>query len=111
MRPCVLLCRDFLSRTGLTPLPSPSPFAVQSEGTVTLAGTVGLPFDHPISPRQAVLDLSAASTSAESSGQWALNPALQRAFHTDAPVHLSDFVVELPEDLRQRACPATAVPL
>lgn len=74
-----------------------------TEGMVFLAGSVGLPFDHSICPRQAVLNLSTDSppSGTESAASWPLASALEEAFHSDKAVRLTELVVEVPEDMRQ----------
>lgn len=86
-----------------------------TEGTVFLAGSVGLPFDHSICPRQAVLNLSTdnSPSGTESAARWPLASALEEAFHSEKPVRLTELAVEVPEDMRQSESrpPSTLTPL
>lgn len=59
-----------------------------------------MPFDHPLCPRQVVLDLTSSPMPASSSSQWPLAAAVQRSFHSDSPIYLPDFVVDLPDSQR-----------
>jgi hypothetical protein len=59
-----------------------------------------MPFDHPLCPRQVVLDLTSSPMPASASSQWPLAAAVQKSFHSDNPIYLPDFIVDLPDSQR-----------
>lgn len=84
---------------------------ISVEANLMLSGTLGLPLDHPVSPRslfikiapgQTAQNLNSSPYSLNSSGFWVFKEAIETAYHADDPVSLTNVCINLPEQARLR---------
>ncbi|CED83474.1 multi-sensor signal transduction histidine kinase [Phaffia rhodozyma] len=77
---------------------------ISVEANLTLAGSVGIPLDHPVLPRSTFIKTSLDKNSENRDlTPWKFKEAIEAAFHSDEPISLPDVHVNIPEEIRYRS--------